>query len=201
MSILQLMAAPFAECMVLVGIHTYLGVHVLRRRVIFVDLALAQIAALGTTVGFFFGILPETSAALVFSMLFTFVGAGVFAVTRIRSERVPQEAIIGLVYDVLESGVYADDCADFIYHLPYPKAGSRALLARIDYLLTKHSIDILFPTLDSEIHGLLRLEEPLFDRGIKMLLGNDAPGRPPGLHRLELLIARDAAAYFVENVT
>jgi len=78
--------------------------------------------------------------------------------------------IIGLVYDVLESGVYADDCADFIYHLPYPKAGSGALLARLDYLLTKHSIDILFPTLDSEIHGLLKLQAALVDRGIRMLM-------------------------------
>ncbi|NLE39593.1 MAG: hypothetical protein GX621_16360 [Pirellulaceae bacterium] len=78
--------------------------------------------------------------------------------------------IIGLIYDVLESGVYADDCADFIYHLPYPKAGHAALLARFDYLLTKHSIDIFFPTLDSEIRGLLRIENALADRGIKMLM-------------------------------
>ena len=64
MSIFELMAAPFAECMVLVGIHTYLGIHVLRRRVIFVDLALAQVAALGTMVGFLFGILPDPQAKL-----------------------------------------------------------------------------------------------------------------------------------------
>jgi zinc/manganese transport system permease protein len=94
------MAAPFAECLILVAIHTYLGIHVLKRRVIFVDLALAQIAALGTTVGFIFGILPETNAALIFSMAFTFVGAAVFAVTRLRGDKVPQEAIIGLVYAI-----------------------------------------------------------------------------------------------------
>ncbi len=95
------MAAPFAECMVLVAIHTYLGIHVLRRRVIFVDLALAQTAALGTTVGFIFGIMPETTAALIFSMVFTFVGAAIFALTRIRGERVPQEAVIGLFYAIM----------------------------------------------------------------------------------------------------
>jgi zinc/manganese transport system permease protein len=98
MGFFDLMAAPFAECLVLVGIHTYLGIHVLKRRVIFVDLALAQIAALGTTVGFVFGIMPETNAALVFSMACTFVGAAIFAITRLRSEKVPQEAVIGLVY-------------------------------------------------------------------------------------------------------
>jgi len=100
MSILDLMAAPFAECLVLVAIHTYLGIHVLKRRVIFVDLALAQIAALGTTVGFLFGIMPETPGALVFSMAFTFLGAAVFSITRFRNERVPQEAIIGLTYAI-----------------------------------------------------------------------------------------------------
>lgn len=100
MSILELMAAPFAECLVLVAIHTYLGIHVLKRRVIFVDLALAQIAALGTTVGFLFGIMPETPGALVFSMAFTFLGAAVFSITRFRHERVPQEAVIGLTYAI-----------------------------------------------------------------------------------------------------
>jgi len=100
MSIFELMAAPFAECLILVGIHTYLGIHVLRRRVIFVDLALAQTAALGTTVGFLFGILPDTPASLVFSLTFTFIAAGVFALTRIRSDRVPQEAAIGLFYAI-----------------------------------------------------------------------------------------------------
>ena len=101
MSIIDIMAAPFAECMVLVAIHTYLGIHVLRRRVIFVDLALAQTAALGATVGFLFGIMPDTTAALVFSMIFTFIGAAIFALTRIKGERVPQEAVIGLFYAIM----------------------------------------------------------------------------------------------------
>ncbi len=100
MTIFELMAAPFAECLVLVGIHTYLGIHVLRRRVIFVDLALAQIAVLGTMIGFLFGVMPETPAALIVSMVFTFMGAAVFALTRIRSDRIPQEAVIGLVYAI-----------------------------------------------------------------------------------------------------
>jgi zinc/manganese transport system permease protein len=100
MSAFELMAAPFAECLVLVAIHTYLGIHVLKRRVIFVDLALAQIAALGTTVGFLLGFMPETTGALLFSMAFTFLGAAVFSVTRFRQERVPQEAIIGLAYAI-----------------------------------------------------------------------------------------------------
>ncbi|MFC1642875.1 metal ABC transporter permease [Myxococcota bacterium] len=100
MSIFELMGAPFAECLVLVAIHTYLGLHVLKRRVIFVDLALAQIAALGTTVGFLFGIMPDAIGAVLFSIGFTFVGAAVFCVTRFRHEKVPQEAVIGLAYAI-----------------------------------------------------------------------------------------------------
>ncbi len=94
----RLMALPFIECLVLVGIHSYLGLHVIRRQVIFVDLSLAQIAALGTTIGFLLGIHPHGVGAFLFSLSFTFLGAAVFAITRTRKARVPQEAIIGLVY-------------------------------------------------------------------------------------------------------
>jgi zinc/manganese transport system permease protein len=92
------MVPAFAECLVLVGIDSYLGLHVIKRKVIFVDLALAQIAALGATVGFLFGMDPASPAAFIFSMAFTFIGAAVFALTRLRDDRVPQEAVIGLVY-------------------------------------------------------------------------------------------------------
>ena len=97
------MAPAFFECLVLVGIHSYLGLHVIRRKVIFVDLALAQIAALGTTVGFLFGIMPDSMGAYWFSLLFTFLGAAVFSISRFRNERIPQEAIIGLTYAIAAS--------------------------------------------------------------------------------------------------
>lgn len=100
LGILDLMLPAFCECLVLVGIHSYLGLHVIRRKVIFVDLALAQVAALGTTVGFLFGMAPDSVAAFIFSVLFTFMAAAVFSVARIENDRVPQEAIIGLVYAI-----------------------------------------------------------------------------------------------------
>ena len=96
----ELMAAPFAACVVLVGIHAYLGLHVIQRKVIFVDLALAQIAALGATIGFLLGVSPHSPAAYLFSLTFAIIGAGIFALTRMRHERIPQEAIIGIVYGV-----------------------------------------------------------------------------------------------------
>lgn len=98
MTFFELMAIPFAECLVLVGIHSYLGIHVLKRKVIFVDLAFAQIAALGTTVGFLFGLDPTGPGAYLFSLLFAVAAAAVFAITRLKDERIPQEAIIGLTY-------------------------------------------------------------------------------------------------------
>ena len=100
MSVFELMLAPFVECLILVGIHSYLGLHVIRRRVIFVDLALAQIAALGTTVGVVFGLMPDTGAAFVFSLTFCLLGALLFTVTRVRHDRIPHEAVIGLVYAI-----------------------------------------------------------------------------------------------------
>lgn len=109
---LYFMAAPFVACLLLVGIHAYLGLHVLARGVIFVDLSLAQIAALGSMVAFLIGYDLHSTAAYVISLLATFVGAGVFALTRLRHVRIPQEAIIGIVYAVsAAAGILAVDRA------------------------------------------------------------------------------------------
>ena len=97
-NVMDIMLPAFFECLVLVGIHSYLGIHVIKRQVIFVDLALAQIAALGTTVAFLFGIMPKTAVAYWFSLGFTFIGAAVFSLSRFRKGKIPQEAVIGLVY-------------------------------------------------------------------------------------------------------
>lgn len=98
---LEYMLAPFVACMLLVAIHSYLGLHVIAREVIFVDLALAQMAALGTVTGLLFGIRPGADTNYFFAFGFVALGALVFALTRTASRgRVPQEAIIGIVYVV-----------------------------------------------------------------------------------------------------
>lgn len=93
---------PLLACFVLVGIHAYLGIHVIARKVIFVDLALAQIAALGAVYGIFIGLSFETNmwAIKAISVGFTLLGAILFAFTRTPDERVPHEAIIGIIYAV-----------------------------------------------------------------------------------------------------
>ena len=104
MDMLTLMAAPFAACLILAGIHCYLGLHVVTRGVIFVDLSLAQIAAFGSVLALLFGYELASPQAYVVSLLFTFIGAGIFAVSRLREKVIPQEAIIGIVYAVFSAG-------------------------------------------------------------------------------------------------
>lgn len=97
---LELMVRPFVACLILTGIHAYLGLHVIEREVIFVDLALAQIAAFGATLGFLWGFGLHSTASYLIALSFTFLGAAVFAMTRLRKPIVPQEALIGIVYAV-----------------------------------------------------------------------------------------------------
>src|SRR3989442_5546092 len=94
------MIPPFVACMVLVAMLSYLGLHVIAREVIFVDLSLAQIAALGSLVALLF-VGHDSPLRWVFALIFTAVGAFLFAITRTpREGRVPQEAIIGVRYVV-----------------------------------------------------------------------------------------------------
>jgi zinc/manganese transport system permease protein len=100
---LRFLAAPFAASLILTGIHAYLGVHVVERGVIFVDLSLAQIAALGATIAI---LLPFTEGdphgpwTYWISLAFTFIGAAIFSTIRVKRARIPQEAIIGISYAV-----------------------------------------------------------------------------------------------------
>lgn len=100
MGFLELMTWPFLACLVLAGIHCYLGLHVIEREIIFVDLALAQIAVLGCTTAMLVGFEHDGRAAYWLSLVFTLIGAAVFALSRFREQKIPQEALIGIVYAV-----------------------------------------------------------------------------------------------------
>src|SRR6184192_2232710 len=100
MEILPFLFWPFVASLILTGIHAYLGVHVVERGVIFVDLALAQIAALGATIAILIGMDPHGTGAYWLSLCFTFVGAAIFAFARTRRGHIPQEAFIGIAYAV-----------------------------------------------------------------------------------------------------
>jgi zinc/manganese transport system permease protein len=102
-SMLAFLAPCFVASLILTGIHAYLGVHVVERGVIFVDLSLAQIAAFGATVALLLPISGgDAHAPVVYwiSLAFTFLGALVFSTIRSTRARIPQEAIIGICYAV-----------------------------------------------------------------------------------------------------
>jgi zinc/manganese transport system permease protein len=100
MDTLTFLLAPFIASLILTGIHAYLGVHVVERGVVFVDLALAQIAALGTTVAVLYGFDPHGRGSYWTSLAFTFLGAAIFSIIKAHKARIPQEAIIGISYAV-----------------------------------------------------------------------------------------------------
>jgi zinc/manganese transport system permease protein len=99
--ILTIMKWPLIACLLLPGILVYLGLHIVRREIIFVDLALAQVATLGTCVAILMHYEPNSWQAYAMSLGFTLIGAVIFTMTRNYSHHhVPQEALIGIVYVV-----------------------------------------------------------------------------------------------------
>ena len=103
--ILQFLAAPIAASLIIAGIHAYLGLHVVERGVIFVDLSLAQIASLGAAIAVWQGFDPHDPAIYWMSLGFTLIGAFVFAMIKGQEANIPQEAIIGISYAVASAAV------------------------------------------------------------------------------------------------
>lgn len=106
MDAVHFLAAPFAMCLLLVGIHCYLGLHVLARGVVFVDLSLAQVASLGATAALL--ISPDDHHSLLsygISLAATFVAAAVFSFARKFEDRLSQEALIGITYAFASAAV------------------------------------------------------------------------------------------------
>ncbi len=97
---IHIMGFPLLACLILTGIHAYLGLHVIERQVIFVDLALAQIAVLGSGFALLFGYDMDTIQSYWLSLGFTVLGAFLFSLFRFKKQRIPQEALIGISYAV-----------------------------------------------------------------------------------------------------
>ena len=97
---LLFLAAPIAACVLLAGILSYFGNHILTRGIIFIDIALAQIAALGSMIGLLIGFADGSSSVEFVSLLFTLLVISVFALTKFEKQVIPQEAIIGIIYGI-----------------------------------------------------------------------------------------------------
>src|SRR5687767_10314143 len=162
MTIVEFLAAPFVASLILTGIHAYLGVHVVERGVIFVDLSLAQIAALGATIALLMPISdgdPHAPVVYWISLAFTFVGAGIFSLIRSRRARIPQEAIIGITYAVSSAAAIlamskstsqAEHLKDMLvgniiavsWHEVYSTAGLYGLIGLFHYLFRRQFLAI-----------------------------------------------------------
>ncbi|MGE0764248.1 MAG: metal ABC transporter permease [Bdellovibrionales bacterium] len=105
MNVVQFLAAPFVMCLVMAGIHCYLGLHVLARGVVFVDLSLAQVATLGAAVAIFMGVAPHSPAHYAFALAATLLASLLFAFSRRLEKRISQEALIGIVYAFASAAV------------------------------------------------------------------------------------------------
>ena len=104
-AILTFLAAPIAAGLIIAGIHAYLGLHVVERGVIFVDLSLAQIASLGAAIAVWQGSDPHDPTIYWMSLVFTLIGAAIFAMIKGQEAHIPQEAIIGISYAVASAAV------------------------------------------------------------------------------------------------
>lgn len=104
-AILSFLAAPIVAGLIIAGIHAYLGLHVVERGVIFVDLSLAQIASLGAAIAVFRGADPHDPSIYWMSLIFTLIGAAIFAMIKGQDAHIPQEAIIGISYAVASAAV------------------------------------------------------------------------------------------------
>jgi zinc/manganese transport system permease protein len=107
----EVLALPFIHvaalaALVLAGIHAYLGFHVVRRGVLFVDLALAQMAALGVALSVVLHLEHHGFYSYLLSLGMTFVGAALFAWLRGHARNVPLEAFIGIVFAAAQGAVF-----------------------------------------------------------------------------------------------
>src|SRR5438067_2044006 len=91
---------PLVACVIFPVLLVYLGLHVVQRGIIFIDIAMAQMASLGICVGVLLHLDLESPATLAIALGFTLIGAAVFSFTNKRTTQVPQEAVIGIAYVV-----------------------------------------------------------------------------------------------------
>lgn len=126
MELIEFMFAPFVACVTLIGIHGYFGIHVLKREIIFIDIAMAQIAAFGITLAVVFNIDIESNWSYVFSVAFTTAAAAIFALIKNEKLKIPLEAIIGLSYAIATTGavILIDKSAGSEEHIKEMLVGS-----------------------------------------------------------------------------
>jgi zinc/manganese transport system permease protein len=220
-AMLAFLAAPFVASLILTGIHAYLGVHVVERGVIFVDLSLAQIAALGATIAI---LTPMTGGdphhPLVYwvSLAFTFVGAAVFSMIRGHRARIPQEAIIGICYAVAsaaailamskatsESEHLKDMLVGNILAVSWPEVGKTAMLygaiGLFHFVFRKNFLAISLDPVEAERRGIsIRLWDFLFYASFGFVVTSSVSIAGVLLVFCYLIVPSVAAMLYADNV-
>ena len=172
MEILPFLVWPFIASLILTGIHAYLGVHVVERGVIFVDLALAQIAALGATIAILVGMDPHGRGAYFLSLGFTFLGAAIFALARSRRGHIPQEAFIGIAYAVASAAAILamSKATGETEHLKDMLVGNILAVSRAEVAKT------------AVLYGVVGLFHYIFRRNFLLISTNPAEAERQGLN-------------------
>src|SRR2546421_973297 len=172
MEILPFLVWPFVASLILTGIHAYLGVHVVERGVIFVDLALAQIAALGATIAILIGMDPHGTGAYWLSLGFTFIGAAIFAFARTRRGHIPQEAFIGIAYAVASAGAILamSKATGETEHLKDMLVGNILAVSRHDVVKT------------AILYGVIGIFHYVFRRKFLLISINEEAAREQGIN-------------------
>ena len=178
--ILQFLAPAIVASLIIAGIHAYLGLHVVERGVIFVDLSLAQIASLGAAIAVWQGHAPDDAAVYWMSLAFTLIGAVIFSMIKGHSARIPQEAIIGISYAVASAAVIltlsqatgeAEHLRDMlvgnILSVQWPEVGLTAAIyvaiGLFHYVFRKRFLDISIDPKAAAVKGIsVRLWDFLF---------------------------------------
>jgi len=168
---LEMMAAPVVMSLILVAMHSYLGWHVVRRGVIFVDIALAQVAALGVAVSLLLGGEVGTDGTYAVALGSTFLGAWLISRTRGRQERAPQEAYIGIIYAVCSAAM-------ILVLTQVPHGGEE-----INHLLVGAILWVTWPTLlkTAVLYAFLGLLLWLWRRPLDRISADPAAARREGL--------------------
>jgi carbamoyl-phosphate synthase large subunit len=97
-------------------------------------------------------------------------GPGVPVIRSIKESIEFKGSLIGLAYDSLDPGIYMEKLVEKSYLIPYPSGGLEPLLARIEQIHQKEKLDLIIPTLDSELYGFVKLQPKLNHMGIKLFL-------------------------------
>ena len=173
MEILGFLAPPFVACIILVSILGYLGLHVLLREVIFVDLALAQIVAMGAVIAFYLGYEHGTPQSFAISLGAAVLGAAIFSWTRMRQARVPQEAIIGISYVVASAAtiLVADRAPEGAEHIKELLAGTIIWVTWptvFKVLRVCAAVGVIYFLLRRKFHLISENPDLAFERGMRV---------------------------------